>query len=947
MPASWTRKRKANAPKTGRYSSDIRVACKFCQRECDPRGLPRHQKSCQAERELDAFYEENRKRAAEADLHRTPKCGRLARQADPPSPTPGPSRELLGGSDIESNESDSVSDHQILSGPHNVHAEPLSIPDDDDAFQHSDVNNSEMPPTPLPLSAPLFPTAPSPPTRDDIKVEYHKNSGRSRLTVVYPFEEYKQEKRKADPELLKETAWHPFASRMDFEVAAFAHDAHLSGALTARLLALIKDGYRSSKEMTFERVEDVHNAWERANLHHAPFQTTNMEVKYKDITEPFEFHHRSLWDWILYQVKDPLLAPHFEWDAQRLSKFDGQQWVRFYDEPWTGTMFAKAQSEITKMDPTGKPLSIILWADTAKLSNFGKQKGHFIVARIGNLPAHIRNGGFLGGGRIVGFIPIVEENAQHSKKTKFVNFKNAVYHSAFKEFLKDIARHSKVGYHYRCGDNILRTLFPFINIISADYEEQVRFALIRGLRSLAPCPICIIPKGTLSDLSVTYSLRSASKTETLIKQPHSAQKNQILKIFGLRDIPNAFWDVANSDVHEALSFDRLHAYIIGLWQKHLLQQLKLLVEELPREARVRIEERLSRMPRWEGLAHFDGEIFKQDFSDGKKWEDLSKVLLHAVYGPIMKYGGPKGYALLKVIRKWIELNALVALEVQTEKTIAAFEQTLSQFDEQLKAYGNTSGINKDWDAIIKTHSHTHAVRDIRAKGVIANMDTKPNEKLNREMRLYYQLMTNFKSVEKQLGNLEDRSFVSSTIHAHVTAWDEHCAKSKAEPNEVEERSSPWQFNQVYLGSRERLVSIHEFTMQNEGDTVVLRDPAFHKFKQKLSKCLADILSRDRGEERVSVSIVDEDKVVECKYLKVDYESTVSWRLLTDRLRCSPLFHRRPRYDNVLVDLDGSLLVFCELVRVFTYTLNDNVYGLALVHPYHSPSVSPQIRQVDR
>lgn len=82
----------------------------------------------------------------------------------------------------------------------------------------------------------------------------------------------------------------------------------------------------------------------------------------------------------------------------------------------------------------------------------------------------------------------------------------------------------------------------------------------------------------------------------------------MLKHLGLRDIPvsetlfnlltqtliiciqNAFWDVENTDVHEALSFDRLHAYIIGLWQKHLLQQLKLLVDGLPREVRVKIEE---------------------------------------------------------------------------------------------------------------------------------------------------------------------------------------------------------------------------------------------------------------------------------------------------------------------------------------------------------------------
>jgi hypothetical protein len=42
-------------------------------------------------------------------------------------------------------------------------------------------------------------------------------------------------------------------------------------------------------------------------------------------------------------LKDATLAPHFEWDAQRLSKFDGEKWVRFYDEPWTANEFARVQ----------------------------------------------------------------------------------------------------------------------------------------------------------------------------------------------------------------------------------------------------------------------------------------------------------------------------------------------------------------------------------------------------------------------------------------------------------------------------------------------------------------------------------------------------------------------------------------------------------------------------
>ena len=48
-----------------------------------------------------------------------------------------------------------------------------------------------------------------------------------------------------------------------------------------------------------------------------------------------------------------------------------------------------------------------VYADKSKLSTFGTQKGYPVIARCANLPVEIRNGNGLGGGRIVGWLPIV------------------------------------------------------------------------------------------------------------------------------------------------------------------------------------------------------------------------------------------------------------------------------------------------------------------------------------------------------------------------------------------------------------------------------------------------------------------------------------------------------------------------------------------------------------
>jgi len=57
----------------------------------------------------------------------------------------------------------------------------------------------------------------------------------------------------------------------------------------------------------------------------------------------FDFWSRPLWDWALDLVKDPILAPQFEWDAQQLSIYNGTTFERFVHEPWTADRWWEIQ----------------------------------------------------------------------------------------------------------------------------------------------------------------------------------------------------------------------------------------------------------------------------------------------------------------------------------------------------------------------------------------------------------------------------------------------------------------------------------------------------------------------------------------------------------------------------------------------------------------------------
>lgn len=66
----------------------------------------------------------------------------------------------------------------------------------------------------------------------------------------------------------------------------------------------------------------------------------------------------------------------------------------------------------------------------------------------------------------------VEEDASETHKKKFVDFKNVIWHESFLKILESIKQYSKTGCKIMCGDGVERVLFPFIFILSADYEEQ-------------------------------------------------------------------------------------------------------------------------------------------------------------------------------------------------------------------------------------------------------------------------------------------------------------------------------------------------------------------------------------------------------------------------------------------------------------------------------------------
>ncbi|EIW75220.1 hypothetical protein CONPUDRAFT_169612, partial [Coniophora puteana RWD-64-598 SS2] len=349
------------------------------------------------------------------------------------------------------------------------------------------------------------------------KTEYHPKSGRP--TRFYSYEEFR---RPVQQQVFEkdEHPWRPFRSHADYELASIAVDAQMSDSLVRRLLELVKGVKSGQANVTFESVKNVRDACDTATNTFTPFELHDVVINYKGEDLHHDFYGRDMFDWALDLLENEALAPHFVWDAQRHYKYNGSEYVRFIDEPWSADRWWAIQEDLPKLgDHPAAPLAFVLYADKTRLSSAGNVQGYPVVARCANLPADIRNGKGSGGGYVVGWLPIVEDNSEEDGTLAYTTLKRVLWHDSVRKLFENAQDSSKNGFFYeKCHDGIPRWLYFTILILSADYEEQTTMVLNRGAGGNHPCPVCLVPKKQQHDLSQHFPRRSEAETQAVVVQ---------------------------------------------------------------------------------------------------------------------------------------------------------------------------------------------------------------------------------------------------------------------------------------------------------------------------------------------------------------------------------------------------------------------------------------------
>jgi len=285
-----------------------KVICPSCNQEFSARGLTTHQRACEKAAQDHLLNEQVAK-----ELRQARKKEERAKRT----------RDNAGGS--------------ARPAPRAFHYDA----GDDSRFDFDDDPGAIDPVESANTIAGAAPTVAEEFKRDDIKVEYHPHSRRDER--VYHFEEFRQVKPSRPTPLCDTQPWLPFRSRLDFEVAELALHTALSKDESDHLIKLIHRAMSGQEDFTLTSDKEIREIWESSSHHYIQFECHEITVPYQRTEHKFDVHVRPLMDWALDLLKDPHVGPHAVFDAERLFKYDGENFVRFYDEPWTAEAFWKAQ----------------------------------------------------------------------------------------------------------------------------------------------------------------------------------------------------------------------------------------------------------------------------------------------------------------------------------------------------------------------------------------------------------------------------------------------------------------------------------------------------------------------------------------------------------------------------------------------------------------------------
>ncbi|VDB87450.1 unnamed protein product [Peniophora sp. CBMAI 1063] len=509
-----------------------------------------------------------------------------------------------------------------------------------------------------------------------------------------------------------DNVYHPFASKLDWELAAWAKSYAIgANALTALLkiegLADTLDlQYRSNRDLNKlvdkglpARSDFIRKTKRVGGVKHVLYMRDSLAVLRELYGRP-DF------------AMDMVFAP--EKHYMLVDDTEERRWSDMHTGRWWWNL--QAQVEAYKAGATIVPL--IVSSDKTQLTQFRNQSAYPVYLTIGNLPKELRRKTSLQGQILVGYLPVSRlENIKNDKERR--RLLSNLFHSCMDDILKPCKDVAQDGVILTSGDGVQRRCHPILAAFVGDYPEQV---LVGGVLS----GLC--PKGTIAreDLGsekpcAPRNHEAASEALTWL-QTHEGDMNGFeaaCKRAHVKVIDTPFW--ANwfaANIYQAFTPDILHQLYQGM-VKHLLVWLKHVYGS---EA---LDQRFKCLPDNHQLRLFSKGISGLSRVSGTEHQDICRVILGVIIDIPLESAHDRT-RLLAAVRALLDFIYVAQFPEASTKTIEQLEDALHRFHLNKQVFidlGPRAHFN-----FPKMHALSHYVESLKLFGTADNFNTAYSER---------------------------------------------------------------------------------------------------------------------------------------------------------------------------------------------------------------------------
>ncbi|KAJ7209303.1 hypothetical protein GGX14DRAFT_535100 [Mycena pura] len=653
--------------------------------------------------------------------------------------------------------------------------------------------------------------------------------------------------------------------------------------MAEKLLPSPKDVWiRNGSRVTFHSYEELQNALASARKY---------GVREKEI----KFRFRDPWKILTDSLADPTLHPTAMYHS--VHKYcctgDTQETSaeRFVDEPNSADTWARFDHCL---------LPVHFWLDDGLVTK--RITVHPMVLRPVNQPGEIRNASGNGGGVLLGYMISPDDPDDPSSRNvaetlEWARFRMDVYQKILRVVFSSLRERSWMGEAFKCPDGRVRIFYPSILINSLDGKEAAYFNACRAALAICCCPKCLVRKEMLHRITAKFEMRTSATMKAVIKrvrqQPTKTAREEILKSYGLHDTQHFLWGFRFSDPYAAYSYDTLHSDDLGKWRDHLWEPLLDVIKALNLSGE--LARNMRHFPRWPNLKHFN-KVTTVHFTDGQSYYDILKCILSNIV-QLLPHDDP----LVHCIRAYQRYRVMVGMHCMPESRLARLKTFIADYEYWCERVSRKYGKSFDF---FKQHAIAHVLKDIWDKGTTNHGSTRPGEGFQQEARSAY-AKTNMKDAEAQMSRIDETLEVIARIRMNIDNADKAAAKAAGSDEAVDETpvdiqdSDHWSFGTLVPGGW-----MNSRAVESANNKSVF----FADFDLRLREFLLSEYPQERVTLEDTILLV---KIQHFKTAYISYQSCEDWRAARDIVRANPLFHKRERYDCLLVNMVEEGLHFAR------------------------------------